>query len=167
MVEQFFRDNYVILVKRIGARRMQKADAEDVVQEAFLRAIKYQDSFNPELYEIGAWFNTILNNAFKDYRHAAYTGDYSFTDTRETEYLKRGIMEEIDDMEEQWIDQDMIEKIRYEILLLPKGHASIVHLVLLNGYKYKEAAQVMDEKVENIKKVLYRFKQAMRERYCE
>lgn len=158
MIEQFFRDNYIILVKRIKARRMQEADAEDVVQEAFVRALKYQDSFNPALHEIGAWFNTILNNSFKDYRHANFTGDFSFTEE---------VIEGTDEQEDSWMDKDMLEKIRKGMNDLPNGHASIVRLVLFQGYYYKEAAQVLDERVENIRKVLYRFKQDIREKYGE
>ena len=86
MIEQFYKENYNILVKRIQARRMQECDAEDVVQEAFVRALKYADSFNPDFHEIGAWFNTILNNSFKEYRHDNYTGDYSFCDDREEDH---------------------------------------------------------------------------------
>ena len=158
MIEQFYKDNYSILVKRIQARRMQECDAEDVVQESFVRALKYKDSFNPYIHEIGAWFNTIMNNAFKDYRHANYTGDYSFCEDIEEDH-------ELDHVEQTWVDADMLKKIRGEVEKLPKGQASIVHLVLLSGYAYKEAAQVLDEKFETVKKTIYRFKQTMRGKY--
>ena len=154
MIEEFFRDNYQVLVKRIQARRMQESDAEDVVQEAFARALKYRDSFNPDFHEIGAWFNTILNNAFKDYRHANFTGDYSFCEEEH---------DELDASEQGWVDANMLKKIREEVSKLPKGQASIVHLVLLSGYKYKEAAQILDQKFETVKKTVYRFKKDMRE----
>lgn len=166
MIEQYFRDNYNTLVIRIQARHMQKADAEDVVQESFVRALKYEASLVPRLTNfekgidsaelVGPWFSAIMNNAFKDYRHANYTGDYSFCEE---------IAEELDEAERQWLDRDLLVKIQEEVSLLPKGQASIVQLVLLSGYKYKEAAQILDEKVENIRKVLYRFKQTMREKY--
>ena len=156
MIEQFFRDNYQVLVKRIQARRMQESDAEDVVQEAFTRALKYRDSFNPDFHEIGAWFNTILNNAFKDYRHANFTGDYSFCEDEH---------DELDLAEQGWVDANMLKKIREEVSKLPKGQASIVHLVLLSGYKYKEAAQILDQKFETVKKTVYRFKKDMRDTY--
>ena len=158
MIEKYFRNNYNLLVKRIKSRRMQEADAEDVVQEAFVRAIKYSGSFSPKVQEIGAWFNTILNNTFKDYRRANFTGDFSFVEE---------MLEDTEMSEEVWMDRDMVDRIRYEILFLPSKHASIVHLVLINGYKYKEVSQILDEKLENIKKVLYRFKQKIREKYGE
>lgn len=158
MIEQFYKDNYQLLVKRIKARRMQEADAEDVVQEAFVRALKYQDSFDPGRQEIGAWFNTILNNSFKDYRHANFTGDYSFTEEEH--------MTEADDATDNWLDKDVINKIRAEVQELKKPHRDIVELVMLNGFKYKEASQILDERIDNIKKVLYRFKQTLREKYC-
>lgn len=157
IIEQFYKDNYQLLVKRIKARRMQEADAEDVVQEAFVRALKYQDSFNPDRQEIGAWFNTILNNSFKDYRHANFTGDYSFTEEEH--------MNEFDEAEITWMDQDLIVRIKKEVQEINENHRDIIELVVLNNYKYKEASQILDESIDNIKKVVYRFKQGLREKY--
>lgn len=158
MIEQFYKENYPMLVKKISSRRMQEADAEDVVQEAFYRALKYKDSFNSDRQEIGAWFNTILNNTFKDYRHANFTGDFSFVEEEH--------MEERDEAEEKWLDKDLLEKVRSEVALLKKNQRDVVELVVLNGYKYKEASQILDESIANIKKIVYRFKQNLREKYA-
>ena len=59
----------------------------------------------------------------------------------------------------------MLAKIREEVSKLPFGKASIVHLVLLNGYKYKEAAQILEQNFETIKKTVYRFRKEMRGKY--
>ena len=158
MLEKYYKENRFALVKCIKARKMQEADAEDVVQEAFVRALKYQDSFNPERQEVGAWFKTILNNTFKDYRHANYTGDYSFMEE---------VVDEKGIVEQNWIDRDSLQKVKKEISMLSEPHYSIVNLVVLNGYKYKEAAQILDQKLETVCKVLYRFKKSMREKYSE
>ncbi len=162
MIEQYFRENYNILVKRIQARHMQLVDAEDVVQEAFVRAIKYSDSFNPERLEIGAWFNTILNNAFKDYRHANFTGDFSFTE----EFTEEAV-DGVNCTEKAITDKDMVEHVKAEMSKLSNTNASIVQLSLLNGYKLKEVAQVLDLKLEHVRKTLFRFKKSMREKYDE
>jgi RNA polymerase sigma factor (sigma-70 family) len=158
MIEKFFRDEYNTLVKRVKARRMQEADAEDVVQEAFARAIKYKDSFDPEQQELGAWFNTILNNVFKSYRHANFTGDFSFTEE---------VMEEVDDADKNWSDVNLLNKVKEEIGKRSNEHSCVLHLNLIKGYKRKEVAQILDEKEENIKKIVYRFKKEMREKYRE
>lgn len=42
-------------------------DAEDVVQEAYARALKYYGSFNGE--DFGRWFSTILNNTLREYKN--------------------------------------------------------------------------------------------------
>lgn len=157
MIEQYYKDNLPALLKRIKARGMQEADAEDVVHEAFARALKYQRSFNGSEEEIGKWFNTILNNTFKGYRHANFTGDFSFVEEEH--------MEEYDDADETWTNKDIILKVKEEVSGLKKEHRDIIELVILNGFRYKEASHILDENVENIKKVVFRFKKNMKEKF--
>jgi len=67
MIEQHYRDNYKKLVYRIAYRVRGPANAEDVVQEAYARALKYVD--NTEVLEFDKWFNRLLNNACKDWQN--------------------------------------------------------------------------------------------------
>ncbi len=67
-VEQHYRDNYNILVKRMRSRvpDYSKALAEEVVQEAYLRVYKYFSSYKPDKNVFDSWFNTILFNCLSD-----------------------------------------------------------------------------------------------------
>lgn len=67
-VEEHFRKNYKALVKRMTNRvpHHSPALAEEVVQEAYVRAIQYYRSFDPNRGGFERWFNLILNNAAAD-----------------------------------------------------------------------------------------------------
>jgi len=61
LIESYYKENFDKLV--IRCRGKVGVDyAEDVVQEAFYRALRYQRSFNPERHEVGAWIARIMGN---------------------------------------------------------------------------------------------------------
>lgn len=68
IIEKHYEENFGRLVKKMGFRAGTHWSGEDVVQTAYERAIRYSDSCNPEMF--GQWFNTILNNALRDYKNA-------------------------------------------------------------------------------------------------
>lgn len=74
-IEDFYRAEYRnkvgLMTARCGGNR---ADGEDVVQEAFARAVRFSSTYNPELGPFDVWFNTILYNSLRDSKRAARGG---------------------------------------------------------------------------------------------
>lgn len=66
LIETHYREEQPRIVARIGRYLKHRANAEDVVQEAYLRMIKYWKAYDGE-QEIGKWFGSILNNTIKDF----------------------------------------------------------------------------------------------------
>lgn len=64
-LEQIFKDKYDDLV-RIYKSRAGENDVEDVIQEAFYRALHYKDSFNPTFISLENWLTSIMNNCLRD-----------------------------------------------------------------------------------------------------
>jgi RNA polymerase sigma factor (sigma-70 family) len=68
---QTIEEHYVLNrgkhVKRMYFRTGSSAAAEDIVQMAYERMLKYANTYNGDL--IDKWFNTILNNSLRDYQN--------------------------------------------------------------------------------------------------
>ena len=62
---EIFEDKYDDLV-RIYKSRAGENDVEDMVQEAFYRALYYKDSFNNKFISLENWLTSIMNNCLKD-----------------------------------------------------------------------------------------------------
>lgn len=62
-LKEYYSANFLNLVKKVYRSCGNYHDAEDVVQEAFERAIKYIDTCK----DMDRWFKTILRNTYKDY----------------------------------------------------------------------------------------------------
>ena len=67
-IEKHYRDNYQRLVKMVLFRAGSIWDAEEVVQGAYERALKYYRVF-PE-NEFNLWFGRLLNNVLRDHKSA-------------------------------------------------------------------------------------------------
>jgi RNA polymerase sigma factor (sigma-70 family) len=62
---EHFNTHRDTLVKKIKNRVGGEYNAEDVVQEAYTRALTYQNSYDASR-PLEQWFNTILNNTTRD-----------------------------------------------------------------------------------------------------
>lgn len=67
-IEKYYRDNFDNLVTRYTRYVRHYARAEDIVQEAFLRALSYWERFPANPSDYNRWFATLLNNCMKDNR---------------------------------------------------------------------------------------------------
>jgi RNA polymerase sigma factor (sigma-70 family) len=152
LLEKYYRENFDTLRKKIKNRAGTEWNAEDIVQEAFLRAIKYWSSYNPERGRIETWFGIILNNALKDYMKSDRL---------------LGMAYEIDEdkIDPVVVDWDELTKDRdIDSILSDKTgfRLEILTLALKHNYSPKEIAQVTDGNRHTISQYLWEFKQELK-----
>jgi RNA polymerase sigma factor (sigma-70 family) len=127
--------------------------AEDVLHDAYERALKYSSSFNGEHFE--KWFNTIIRNAIRDYKNA----ERGKTDPSEfDEYDHVGAT-----------CSGLSDKIWRELFILIDAkspeHAEVLHLYFSSGYSYKDIASVTKNSYFNAYRIVSRFKEELALRY--
>ena len=74
ILEIHYNRNRDVLTKKLAGRVGTRYNAEDVVQEAYARALKYfrawtYDGVGTELDSFNRWFTTILNNACREFQY--------------------------------------------------------------------------------------------------
>ena len=110
-------------------------DAEDVMQEAFLKAFTRLDSYRKEV-SFGAWLKRIVINKALDFLRLKKE-QLSLEDT--------GPVEET--AEEAPDEEDIsyrAEEIRRAIYNLPEGYRIVLSLILLEGYDHEEVSFILD-----------------------
>lgn len=157
IIEDHYKNNFNTLVKRIAFRCGNNYhDAEDVVQEAYLRAIKYKETFDMGL-PFKLWFSRILSNSLKDFKR---------------EQKAMGTMEEIreehfEPLEDPSTSDAIRRLLRKEVANLPAANREVVELHLFYGYSNSEIVQVTDMKYKEVDNVIQWFKRSFRERHQE
>lgn len=130
------------------------ADAEDLVQETFLRAYRSWDHYTPGT-AAKSWLFTICRNAFLRQRQQ---------DTRRAQVIQEAAPRETalfmpayqDDPEGSFFDSLVDETILQHIDQLPSEFREVVLLSDLEGLSYNEIAKVLEIPLGTVKSRLFR-----------
>jgi RNA polymerase sigma-70 factor (ECF subfamily) len=141
-----------------------RAEAEDLVQEACLRAFRAFHRFNPGT-NCRAWLLTILRNEFLK---RLKKGGHEVLD-RDPDDLPRGATSITDagrtrgHPEEELLQTVLHGDVDRALKALPLAHREVVILADLEGLSYKEIAQVVDRPIGTVMSRLSRARAQLRE----
>jgi RNA polymerase sigma factor (sigma-70 family) len=110
-------------------------DAEDVMQEAFLKAFAKLDSYRGEV-SFGAWLKRIVINKALDFLRLRRE-QLSLDDAGEIGEMAE---EEAESVEYTY----SAETIKKAIHALPEGYRLVLSLILLEGYDHEEVSSILN-----------------------
>lgn len=142
------------------------ADAQDLTQEALLRALRFHDKFKPGTH-VRAWLLTILRNTFiNEYRRKArrpvmveLTGTEAIADRR----VDRAVGFLPQAIKETNVLELLEEDVRDAVDALPEGHRTTVIMADLQGLTYQEIADRLECPVGTVMSRLHRGRRALRQ----
>ena len=157
-----------------AALRMTRnpADAEDLVQETYLKAYRAFDSFQ-EGTNLKAWLYRILTNTFiNTYRAKKRRPDEVDLDDTEDFYLYRrlGGLEAANadrTPEAEVLDAIPDEIVKDALEALPEQFRMAVLLADVEGFSYKEIAEIMDVPVGTVMSRLHRGRRQLQKELWE
>lgn len=150
-IEELYVSKYNHLCNQVR-RWVGPPNAEDVVQEAFTRALKYKRSWNPEYKTLGAWFKGILNNAARDKKQEERMQGMSGPEYYESEELDTTMAK-----------SELVEKVISE--MDTSINSEVLRMFFVLGYTRKEIAEVVELTPKYIGNVVYEFRKSMQEKY--
>lgn len=153
IVEEHYRKNYKQLVNHMVNRVPNKSHAlaEEVVQEAYCRALKYYEGFNPELKPFSTWFNRILNNACSACLQEE-GGNLPSLDDDEIDLEPYRIMEDVDvPFELVIMIQESMKKQKPEVY-------EVLNMFFNLGMKTREIAECVEFNHGNVRQIIRRFR---------
>ena len=130
-----------------------EADAEDVLQEAFISAFKNLESYRGDA-SFGSWIKKIVINKainlLKKRKLELMPDDEKFDIPAE-------------DAGDEYMPQLSVDKVREAIQQLPDGYRSVLSLYLLEGYDHQEIGEIMGITESTSKSQLNRAKNKLKE----
>jgi RNA polymerase sigma-70 factor (ECF subfamily) len=151
-----------------AALRMTRnpADAEDLVQETYLKAYRAFDSFS-EGTNLKAWLYRILTNTFiNSYRARRRRPEQTEIEDVEDLYLYRrlGGLEAVAagrSAEEEVLDHFTEAEVKEAVEALPEQFRMAVLLADVEGFSYKEIAEILDVPIGTVMSRLHRGRKAL------
>ncbi|HEY8657020.1 MAG TPA: sigma-70 family RNA polymerase sigma factor [Candidatus Limnocylindria bacterium] len=170
-IESFEGDalSYLDALYRTALRMTRsEADAEDLVQETFIRAFRFREQFTPGT-NLKAWLFRILTNTFiNQYRRKAARPQSTELDDVDESILYRHMRDvapasESPDPETLIVDNTVSTEVKEALEELPEKFRTTV-LLDVEGFSYKEIAETLDIPIGTVMSRLHRGRKFLQKR---
>lgn len=142
----------------------QPTEAEDLVQDAVMRAFRFFDRFERGT-NFKAWLYRILTNTFiNGYRRqqkAKSLGEESERQSVEAAFFSADVTDQVQDPEAFLVDRALSEAVLAAIDELPIDFRMVVILADLQEFSYKEVADILNVPVGTVMSRLFRGRKAL------
>lgn len=138
-----------------------RADADDLVQDTYLKAFRYWDTFVPG-NNPRAWLFTICRHTFlRSRRHASAIVDLDEGDVDAMPTVLGHIAAKRDGLGDLFDQIDVRPAIDRAVGALPEPHRSVLILVDIEGQSYDDAATTLGVPVGTVRSRLFRARRAV------
>jgi RNA polymerase sigma-70 factor, ECF subfamily len=145
-----------------------EAEAEDLVQETYIRAFRFRAQFTPGT-NLKAWLFRILTNTFiNQYRRKAARPETTELDDVEESILYRHMRNvspgsASPDPEAELIDNTLSSEVKEALEALPEKFRTTL-LLDVEGFSYKEIAEMLDIPIGTVMSRLHRGRKFLQKR---
>lgn len=152
-ITNYYKENYKRM-KDIARNKTQKNHcAEEVVQETFLRAIKYYHNYSPAKGSLNDWMNGVFSSRIKEWQRGAMLQGGN-REIRDDDIISNDTVGEDNKMLAEI--KEMINRIKTPLI------RQICYLSFIQGYTPREIEQVVGSKGSYIRNCIWLFKKDLR-----
>jgi RNA polymerase sigma-70 factor (ECF subfamily) len=164
LVKRYHRQAYNIAYRFAG----NHADAEDIVQEAFLRAYRFFDRYNRDM-PFENWLYRIISNVYIDEirkrpKVRMQSLDQPLTSQGEETDIRLEVPDPAGDASSQMMHSALDERIQTALDSLPAEFKRSVILADIEGLSYEEIAEIMGCSLGTVRSRLHRGRKLLRNR---
>lgn len=153
-IEQHYRANKDKWSKRFGRYVSSPERGEDIVSEAYTRMLTYWQHAPEDDEHFEKWTRTVVNNCSKsNAKEEALRG------------ATNSVELEDDNASVKPIPTVILNEVMAEIEVKDQPTKTALKLALLEGWKHAAIADVVGYKVQSIRKLVFAFRQQIREKY--
>lgn len=143
-------------------------DANDLVQETYMKAYRFFDSFEKGT-NCKAWLFRILKNSYINrYRKESKEPDkVDYDEIKEFYHTVKHSSLDSNDMQEKWYGDLLDDEISRALDSLPEDFREVVQLCDIEGFTYEEIANMVDCPIGTVRSRLHRGRKILREKLLD
>lgn len=140
-------------------------DADDLVQETFLKAFRFIDKFE-EGTNAKAWLFKILKNAYiNQYRkESKRPARVDYEDVAVYNEEEEGQVSGYYDLREDVFEKMIGDEVSTELNLLPEEFRTVILLCDIEGFSYEEISKIIDIPIGTVRSRLFRARNMLKEK---
>ena len=148
-----------------------ETEAEDLVQETYLRAFRFWNRYEPGT-NCKAWLFKILKNVYinhyrKDQKAPQSVDFASLEDNHYETLIEDTFIKRRGQPEAEFLEMDLKQEIAKALSSLPQEYQEAILLCLVEGYAYQEAADILGVAIGTIMSRVYRGRRLLMTRLLE
>lgn len=165
--EELYRRHHVHVTAVVGRIVRDRARAEDVVQDAFLSALRRLRETDSKIM-FRAWISEIARNAAIDqFRRAGRAAEVSMNTDQGLAPVDALRLAAAPSPEVQAIGRERFGHLRGALDELSEAHQRVIVLRELEGHSYREIGQLMDLTPSGVESTLFRARRRLEQEYQE
>ncbi|MEJ5166264.1 MAG: sigma-70 family RNA polymerase sigma factor [Thermoanaerobaculia bacterium] len=147
-------------------------DAEDLVQETYMKAFKYFDKFKPGT-NIKAWLFKILKNTFINFYRKRKKTPHQVELIELEDKLEDFALSEVHDLQilksegDEKNFSEVDENVRKALENLPEDYRRVIIMADIEGRSYKEIAKILKLPIGTVMSRLYRGRKSLEDALLE
>ncbi|MDX2129162.1 MAG: sigma-70 family RNA polymerase sigma factor [Chloroherpetonaceae bacterium] len=143
-------------------------DANDLVQETYMKAYRFFDSFEKGT-NCKAWLFRILKNSYiNKYRKESKEPDkVDYDDIKDFYHTVKHSSLDSNDMQEQMFGELLDDEVSRALQNLPDDFKEVVQLCDIEGFTYEEIANMVDCPIGTVRSRLHRGRKILREKLID
>jgi RNA polymerase sigma-70 factor (ECF subfamily) len=143
-------------------------DANDLVQETYMKAYRFFDSFEKGT-NCKAWLFRILKNSYiNKYRKESKEPDkVDYDDIKEFYHTIKHSSLDSNDMQEKMFGELLDDEVARALESLPEDFKEVVQLCDIEGFTYEEIANMVDCPIGTVRSRLHRGRKILRDKLME
>ncbi|HWB33794.1 MAG TPA: sigma-70 family RNA polymerase sigma factor [Candidatus Paceibacterota bacterium] len=137
------------------ARRFanREEDAEDIVQDTFLKAWKSVNRYDPESSKFKTWLMRIARNTTIDHMRKKKSLPMSYFDTDDGNVVLEGLEDAAPLPDEAFLRTQSDENVRRAVEELKPAQREVVLLHYMSGLTFEEIGQALDKPPNTVKSI--------------
>ncbi|WP_242127086.1 sigma-70 family RNA polymerase sigma factor [Sphingobium sp. Sx8-8] len=148
------RDDLAAMRRYARSLTRDDQDADDVVQDALLRAIERQETYQPDRNR-RRWLLAIVHNVFFSAKRR------EASEARRNSRFAETLTDQLEPGQEE---HARLAEIARQFAAMPEHHRAVLHLTAVEGLSYQQAAETLDVPVGTVMSRLSRARATLRER---